>query len=346
MAILNKEIIQFAAGNTDFYEAAVDNYFNPTPEKSNLVDTAFFAEVERLSHYSRGDVAPEMWAKNPMNSYAALSIVDAVITAILPNIMSDAFKLFMDIRTVGPGDIMKFRVQPNTLYTVSKGGRNQRADFRQKKFAGDVIVVPQEHIVTIDAGTMYRVLANLESPSEFIRLVVMSVEQDMYAEAVDALVTGLTAATAGTPYTYTGNFDMAQLVKMAERVQVYNQGVRPVIAGTAVALMNVIPDSTSGYRMVTEAAGGSIDFVRGVFGFDVLRLNQAASKDGNLILPDDRLFIISPAQDKLVKGAVSGSLTNSNQFYDAADLVQNFTYRKNYAFSYASAAKAAQYIIA
>ena len=43
--------------------------------------------------------------------------------------------------------------------------------------------------------------------------------------------------------------------------------------------------------------------------------------------------------------AVSNTLTNSNQFYDNADLTENFTYRKNYAFAYASAAKAAIYTI-
>ena len=345
MPTLSKEVIKFAAGNTDFYEAAVDNYLNPTPEKAKLVDTAFFAEMEAKSCLKREGLAPEAWATNPSVKWASFAIVDAVINAILPSVLTPAFGVFMDLRFVGVGDIMKFRVQPNTLYTVSKGGKGERTTFRQKKYAGDVIVAPEEHIVTIYTD-MYRVLAGLDSPSEFIRLVVMSVEQDMYAEAVDALVTGLTAVTNGTPYTYTGNFDMAQLLKMAERVQVFNQGVRPVIAGTAVALMNVIPDSTSGYRMVTEAAGGYIDFMRGVFGFDVMRLNQAASKDGNLVLPDDRLFIISPAQDKLVKGAVSNALTNSNQFYDNADISENYTYRKNYAFAYASAAKAGQFIIA
>ena len=290
MPTLSKEVIKFAAGNTDFYEAAVDNYLNPTPEKAKLVDTAFFAEMEAKSGVKREGLAPEAWATNPSVKWASFAIVDAVINAILPSVLTPAFGVFMDLRFVGVGDIMKFRVQPNTLYTVSKGGKGERTTFRQKKYAGDVIIAPEEHIVTIYTD-MYRVLAGLDSPSEFIRLVVVS----------------------GTPYTYTGNFDMAQLLAMAERVQVYNQGVRPVIAGTAVALMNVIPDSTSGYRMVTEAAGGSIDFMRGVFGFDVLRLNQAASKDGDLVLPNDRLFIISPAQDKLVKGAVSNALTNSNQ---------------------------------
>ena len=279
-----------------------------------------------------------------MNIIASLAIVDATINAILPSVLTPAFGLFMDLRFVGVGDIYKFRVNPNSLYTVSKGGKGERTSFRQKKYATDVIITPEEHIVTIYTD-MYRVLAGKEDIGEFIRLVVLSIEQDMYAEAIDALTTGLNAVTSGTDFTYTGAFDMKKLLTMAQKVQVFNANVRPVIAGTSVALMNVLPDSTAGYRMNIDGNGGSINLVRNVYGYDVLVMDQAVSKDGSLVLPNDKLFVISPAQDKLVKGAVSNALTNSNQFYDNADITQNFTMRKNYGFAYASAAKAGIYNI-
>lgn len=190
---------------------------------------------------------------------------------------------------------------------------------------------------------MYRVLSGKENVSDFIALVVMSIQQDMYAEALNALTTGLTAVTNGTSLTHTGAFDMKTLIKMAEEVQVRNAGVRPVIAGSAVSLMNVIPDSASGYRMYVDGNGGAVELIRGVFGFDVLKLDQALAKNGGMVLPDDTLFIVSPNQDKLVKGAVSSSLNNSNQFYDNADITSNYTHRMNYAFEYASAAKAGIY---
>lgn len=342
MAILIPEVVQFANGNTDFYEAAIDNYHNPSPEKDALLNKAFFAEIERKSGVSKEGLALEAWMSHPSVQWAYLSIVDATISAILPSVLTPAFGVFIDLRFVGIGDIMKFKVMPNSLYTVSLGGRGERTTFRQRKHAGDVIIQPQEHIITI-YDNMYSVLAGKESIGEFTRLVVLAIEQDMYAEAVTALTTGLTALT--TPYSATGPFDMATLLNMAETVQVYNQGVRPVIAGTSVALMNVIPDSASGYRGNYDANGGYINLLRGVYGFDVLKLDQAAAKNGGVVLPNNQLFIVSPSQDKLVKGAVSNALSNSNQFYDNADITQNFTYRKNYAFAYASGAKAAIYTI-
>lgn len=121
MAILTPEVVSFAAGNTDFYEAAVENFAHPSAEHTKIVDTAFFSEIERKSGVARGDLSVEAWASHPSVQWAAFAIVDATINAILPSIMTNAFGVFMDLRFVGVGDVMKFRIMPNSLYTVSKG---------------------------------------------------------------------------------------------------------------------------------------------------------------------------------------------------------------------------------
>lgn len=344
MAILTPEVVHFAAGNTDFYEAAIENYLKPAPEQSKILNAAFFAEIEKKSGVAREGLAPEAWVSHPSVQWATFAIIDATVNAILPSVLTPAFGIFMDLRFVGVGDIMKIRVMPNTLYNVSLGGRGERTTFRQKKYAADVIITPVEHLITIYVD-MYRVLVGKEDIGEFIRQVVLSVEQNMYGEAISALTTGLADVTSGTDLTETGAFDMKTLIKMGELVQVRNAGVRPIITGSATALMNVIPDGSSGFRGNYDANGGAINLIKNVFGFDVLRLDQALAADGGLVLPDNQIFVVSPAQDKLVKGAVSSTLANSNQFYENADLTSNFTYRKNYAFAYASSATAAVYTI-
>lgn len=301
MAILTPEVVKFAAGDSTFYEAAVDNYLNPTPEKSQLLQLAYFAEMERKSGVSREGISEAAWCNHPSVRWAFLSIVDATIQAIYPSILTNAFGVFMDLRYVGVGDILKIKVLPNQLFTVSAGGRGERTTHRQKDFAADVIIAPQEHLVTVYVD-MYRVMAGKESIGDFIARVVLSAQQTMYAEALNALTTGLTAVTAGTSYNYTGAFDMKTLIQMAEQVQVYNYGVRSVIAGSAVALMNVIPDSAYGWRMNVDGARPVIELTQSVLGFDILKLDQAAAQGGGLVLPDDTLYVVSPAQDKLVKG--------------------------------------------
>ena len=148
---------------------------------------------------------------------------------------------------------------------------------------------------------MYRVLAGKEDIADFVARVVLAIEQEMYGDALNALMTGLNNLPVGS-YNYTGAFDMKTLVKMAETVQVYNAGARPIIAGSATALMNVLPDSTLGYRGNYDANGGSIELTKSIYGYDVIKMNNASAQGGGLILPDDKIFVVSPAQDKLVKG--------------------------------------------
>ena len=343
------EVVQFAqtnGGNTDFYVAFQDYYFNRDKmdsEKHDKLQNAFFAEIIAKSGVSRDGLTTEAWVSHPSVQWAAFAVVDATVNAILPQVLTPAFGLFTDFRFVSLGDVVKFKIMPNQFFTVSKGGTGERTIHRQKDFAQDIIVAPVEHIVTVYTD-MYRVLAGKEDIADFVARVVLAIEQAMYGDALNALMTGLNNLPTGT-YNISGAFDMKTLVKMAETVQVYNAGVRPVIAGSATALMNVLPDSTLGYRGNYDANGGSIELIKNVYGYDVIKMNNAAAQGGGLVLPDNKIFVVSPAQDKLVKGVVSNALTNSNQFYDNADLTSDYTTRKMWEFVYASAAKAGVYTV-
>ena len=343
------EVVQFAqtnGGNTDFYVAFQDYYFNRDKmdsENHDKLQNAFFAEIIAKSGVSRDGLTTEAWVSHPSVQWAAFAVVDATVNAILPQVLTPAFGLFTDFRFVSLGDVVKFKIMPNQFFTVSKGGTGERTIHRQKDFAQDIIVAPVEHIVTVYTD-MYRVLAGKEDIADFVARVVLAIEQAMYGDALNALMTGLNNLPTGT-YNISGAFDMKTLVKMAETVQVYNAGVRPVIAGSATALMRVLPDSTLGYRGNYDANGGSIELIKNVYGYDVIKMNNAAAQGGGLVLPDDKIFVVSPAQDKLVKGVVSNALTNSNQFYDNADLTSDYTTRKMWEFVYASAAKAGVYTV-
>ena len=300
------EVVQFAqtnGGNTDFYVAFQDYYFNRDKmdsEKHDKLQNAFFAEIIAKSGVSRDGLTTEAWVSHPSVQWASFAVVDATVNAILPQVLTPAFGLFTDFRFVSLGDVMKFKIMPNQFFTVSKGGTGERTIHRQKDFAQDIIVAPVEHIVTVYTD-MYRVLAGKEDIADFVARVVLAIEQAMYGDALNALMTGLNNLPTGT-YNISGAFDMKTLVKMAETVQVYNAGVRPIIAGSATALMNVLPDSTLGYRGNYDANGGSIELIKNVYGYDVIKMNNAAAQGGGLVLPDNKIFVVSPAQDKLVKG--------------------------------------------
>lgn len=345
--IMNPELVKFAADSqTGFYDAAM-RYFcdnEKTADNKDLMHKAFLAEVEHKSHFAREGLEVNAWIGNPSVSWAAMSIVDSTIRAIIPVTILPQFNLFADFRTQGFGDITKFTIQPRSFYVVSKGGRAERTSFRQRKFNSDVTLTPEEHIITI-FEKMYNVLSGRVNIADFMAWVMLSVQTEMYTDALIALNGGLATIPNGA-LNVNGAFDMKTLVKMCETVQYRNGGVKPIIAGSATALMNVLPDSTSGYRMNVDGEGnGSIELLRNIMGYTVMKLDNAVTKAGELILPDDKIYVISPSQDKLLKGVMTTTLSNSNQFYDNADLTTNFSQRIEWGFMFATSAYCGIYTI-
>lgn len=122
--MLNQEIVTFAAGNTDYYVAFQDYYFNKaarTSENHDKLQNAFFAEIEAKSGVKREGLTVEAWMSHPSNQWALMSVVDATINAILPRVLTDSIGLVADLRFVSIGDIVKFKILPNQFFTVSKG---------------------------------------------------------------------------------------------------------------------------------------------------------------------------------------------------------------------------------
>lgn len=124
--IMNPELVKFA-GNSDtgFYEASM-RYFcdgEKTSEAKELMHKAFLAEVEHRAHFARGDMELNAWTTNPSVKWAALSIIDATIRAIVPVTILPQFSIFADFRTQGYGDITKFTIQPRSYYVISKGNK-------------------------------------------------------------------------------------------------------------------------------------------------------------------------------------------------------------------------------
>lgn len=121
--LMNKDLVQFANGNTDFYEAAM-SYFcdkEQSGEKKALTHTAYMAEVERRSGVSRSGIELDAWINHPSVKWSSMSIINATIRAIVPVTVLPQMGVFADIRTEGVGDVTKFTIAPHSYYVVSKG---------------------------------------------------------------------------------------------------------------------------------------------------------------------------------------------------------------------------------
>ena len=354
MAIkLNENFVKLAEtqGNLTIYEQFADYFVHfmdetqgkklgvydrevSLAEKDMQMLSAFKEEVQRLSQVDISDIKnkPNL-VVNPMVSWASMSVVSNMVDAVLPLTVVQSTGLYTDTKIVGYGQTAQFDVEPNSLFTVSQGGNAQRVSFIQKQFKNTITINPVNHALTVQVS-MYKVLCGLESLGEFVRKAVISMETAMTVDAYNALTEGLKASTFPKELTITG-YTREGLLALCQRVQAYNQGAKPVIVGTAVALSNILPNGDDGYRIVTEGDNMSIQLIKNFYGFDVLVLPQVAVGDAeyNLLLNDKEIYVLSTGTDKLIKGVLEGStVTNTNDFYDTANLMSNATLNKRWQF--------------
>lgn len=369
---LSNGIITFSGGQTNPYEMFADYYRHYSKEvqgkdigaykqfaedgralslsdKQKQMHEVMLSEIERVAGYSRPkNMASEIWASNPNFKWSTFAVVTMMIETILPDTIINSIGLYTDMRFIGWGDVPHFEIPNRALFTTSLGANAQRNTMVQRQYKGDATIPVYNHVISSSVD-LYAVLANRMNLAEFASRAVISIETAMTKEAYNAVVAGITASTVPAALKYEGAFDMEKLITMCQTVGAYNFGMKPVIAGTTVGLMKVLPDSAAGYRLNAEADGPRINLIRTAYDYDFMVLPQIATGDYtnySLALDNDLLMVLSPAADKLVRGVVEGStMTNSNDFFDNANLTSKYTINKRFGFEYLSGAVAGSYKI-
>jgi len=311
-------------------------------EKEQKMHTQLLSEVQKLAGVELNAENARRMAKNPMVTWATFAVVEAMIDAVLPLTLIDSIGAYTEMRNVGFGDSASFHIEPRTLMTVSQGANAQRTSFIQKQFKTTKTLVAVNHVVTVQVS-MYKVLCGLESLAEFVRKAVISIETEMTKDAYGAMRTALTALTMPANLKVTG-YNQADLLKICERVTAYNGGAKAVIVGTASAIANILPNGSQGWRILTEGSNMGIHLIKNFFDYDIMVLPQVATGDYSsfdMALNDNEIYVLSPASDKLIKMVLEGTdLTNSNDYYDNANLTSNATINKRWACEFISNAVA------
>lgn len=346
-------IVQFASGNTDVlakYEGMKDYYFHymsevagkklgaydssvSLAEKEAKMHKALLSEITRVS----GQAKPEtmeysVWASSPMVKWATFAVVGMMIDAIIPDTIVKNIGIYADIKPIPFGQTLEIDIAPNSLFTVSEGANSQRHAFVQKQFKTTKTIVPVNHVVTVEVA-LYKVLCGEESLAEFVRKAVIAMETQMTGDAYDALNTLIDGGSFPEELKKTG-YSVEDLIDLCQITEAYNQGNKPTIIGTTKALYHVLPDSAKGYRVVTNSEAAGIQLIKNFFDYDIMVLPQVATgRNFGLKMKDDRIYAMSTGVDKIIKGAVEGqTLTNTDDTYANANLVQKATMNKRWAF--------------
>ena len=300
-------------------------------EQKKLINKAFAIEVAKQSGMELPDLNNKTevrrYAMNPMVRFFANQIQDVMIDMILPEtLMTGSLKYFADMKFADLGDTIKFDIKSNSLFTVSKAGNRQRTTNQQKTFRTTVTMAGVNHEITVGT-TLFEILTGQAYLAEEVMKVARSIETAMLFDAYDAFTTEMNGLTGNLAV---ANYSEESLITLLETVTAYNQGRKAVVIGTPLALKAVLPTNTN-YRYLLDDEYVKLGHLQTFNGYDVLPMEQVAnpydSTAYSLKLDDTKLYVVSPASDKIVKiGVFGGTFSHQDNSYDNANLtVENTT---------------------
>ena len=276
------------------------------------------------------DGSLKRFATHPSVIKMADDIRDFLVDMLLPEtLLTGSLRYFADFRFADLGDSMTFNIENNALYNVSKAGYRKRSTNLQKLFDTTVTLVPINHDVTVGTD-LFEILSGRVSIAKEVMKAVRSIETAMMFDAYDAFATA-TGNLSGN--LAVANYSEASLISLCERVTAYNQGRKAVIIGTPVALKAVLPTNAN-YRYLLDDEYVKLGHLQTFNGYDVLPLEQVANPYNtttpySMKLDDTKIWVVSPAADKIVKIGVGGEMmSHTDAIYDNANLLQLSTMQK------------------
>lgn len=342
-------VVKFSQAAPELYEAMKIYFSNYMAEKGvtgfaksdrsatdmeMAINKAYCDEIERRSGYTLDnfDGSVRRWANNTVVQQFADNIRDYMIDMILPITLDNGvLRYFADFRYADLGDSMSFNLENNALYTVSRAGYRLRNTNMQKLYGTTVTLVPENRMITVGTD-LFEIRANRVSIAKEVMKAARSIETALYYDAVSAFTTSMDAIPTTTPLMIS-NYTERGAIHAAEIVTAYNQGRKAIFLGTPVALKSMLPSNTN-YRYLLEDDYVRIGHIQTFNGYDVMPLVQVANpydatQPYQLSLPDDRIWIVSPASDKIIKIGVGGeTLSHTDAIYDNANLIQMSTISK------------------
>lgn len=308
------QTVERGAKGLKFAEESLSN-------KETVINKLFAQEISKRSglEVPTGMDECRRFAMNPTVRYFADEIVDQTIDMILPETLLQSVGMIADFRFGGFLDSFSFDIENNSLFAVSTAGRRQRNVPAQILENTTTTLAPINHEVTVKV-TLPEILAGRKSIAKYIMKVMRSIESQMLYDCYDAFTTAADSLPAKFKE---ASYSENTLISMCERVTAYNNGRKAVIIGTPVALKSVISSSANS-RILLNSDYVTIGHLPTFNNYDVIPMAQIAdfnSSDYGLKLADNKIFVVSPDSDKLIKVAVGGdTLSHTSGAYDKANL--------------------------
>jgi hypothetical protein len=371
MTKLPANVIAFSSGETGLYDMFAD-YWNQYrsengtkkyqfttvdaqgksisfAEKEVALNAAIKREISKRAGVDFSSMPLEQAITHPLVAWAANNIVSQLIEAIMPETIIDSIGAYAEVRTIGYGETALFNINSRDLFPVSRSGRmGMRQAEVQKGFQGQVALNPEQRTMTVGVS-LWRLLNSQESLAVFASKAMRSLETEMTKDVYDAMAVAMAAlSTTATTGLRVVGYTQADLVTLAQKVSAFSGGAKPIVLGTKNAISQILPDDAN-YRYQLTDSYVTLGYLRTIAGIDILELPQVANWKSpfSTYLNNDRLWIVAPGQDRIVKLVLGGAtMSNTTGVFDAATLTQDTTFYKLWKASVVTSAVGAQITLA
>lgn len=307
--------------------------FSTTHSKEDMeraINKEFASEISKRTGLTvdKFDGSVKRYAETTSVKEMANAIRDFMIDMILPEVlMTGTVRYIADFRFADLLDSMSYDIENNALFTVSKAGYRKRSTNLQKLYKTNVTLTPENHMLTVGTD-LVEVLTGRASIAKDVMKAALSIEASILYDAYDAFTTSANALTGNLAV---ANYSEESLIKLCETVTAFNNGKKAVIFGTPVALKKVLP-SNANYRYLLSDDYVKLGALKDFNGYDVVPMSQVpdfTKNDYSLKLDDTKIYVVSPASNKIVQVGVFGeSTTHTDTIYDNANLLQLSTISK------------------
>lgn len=345
---LPNSILNFTANDTDrkeayskfveYYESFVNgkksNANGVTFEEMNNKMLQFYTdEIEKMSGKKVSDYNDLAQFCNFTDvREAAFAVIGMITDLIIPDTLIKDLGVIAEVKNGAWGDTLKVDIEPRDLFIVAKGGRAKRDFDITRQFKGEKTVVPEVHSISVGIS-LYDVLRGAYTLAEFVKKAVLSIETQMRYDIYDAFATMMNnLPTSGSAALKISGFNQDSAIALAQKVSAWNGGKQAIFLGTKLALSKILPASTNS-RILLGDEYVKVGYLRDFFGVSCIELEQVADYKTEFAvkLADDRIYVLCPGTDKLVKVLIEGStLANTESNFANANLQQVATLYKSY----------------
>lgn len=266
---------------------------------------------------------------HPNLKWAVNAIGTQIIDALLPDTVSKATSAFAEIVPVGLGESHGFDIRSRDIFAVSQvSNLGKKQNNRQTQFLGQKFLTPEMRGVTVSLN-LWRVITGKDNMANYISKALLALETEMSRDIYSTMTTQMAAlaTTASTGLRVVG-WSYDDFIGLADKVSAWSAGAKAIAVGTKIALNKIFPNDAN-YRYQLDSDYVKLGYLRNIAGIDTYELPQVADFATGpfaTYLNNDRIWIIAPGTDKIVKCVIGGTvMNNTDDSYANADLSINST---------------------